>query len=162
MNRVIPCVILQFVYNSEQTVSHDPMYSLWKSTICDQSVQCASIFVACLLYLKPFFDSLESGLLRADDIRRHDNNQRYTFASYSPAVTSKTSSKNSKKEPRCSGSGQAWPLETIKSPITAGSHTKISGLRHSDSHLWEAQSQSSQAGIIKKTTSWSVNMEVSS
>ena len=51
----------------------------WPVAICAQIVQCLSLSCACCLYLKPFLDSVESGLIRSDDIRRRGS--EYTSGS---------------------------------------------------------------------------------
>lgn len=53
--------------------------------ICTQSIQCLSLISACALYLKPFVDSLESGFMRHDDIRRRGTDQYYGHASSDPS-----------------------------------------------------------------------------
>ena len=54
----------------------DPTLNTWPVTICTQIIQCLSIVCACCLYLKPFLDSLESGLYRSNDRRRCGSNSR--------------------------------------------------------------------------------------
>ena len=59
----------------------DPTLDTWPVTICTQIIQCLSITCACCLYLKPFLDSLESGLIRTDDRRRRGSNYKPSGAS---------------------------------------------------------------------------------
>ena len=54
----------------------DPTLDTWPITICNQIIQCLSITCACCLYLKPFLDSLESGLIRTDDRRCRGSNYK--------------------------------------------------------------------------------------
>ena len=54
----------------------DPTLDTWPATICTQIIQCLSICSACFLYLKPFLDSVESGFIRSDDIRRRGSDYK--------------------------------------------------------------------------------------
>ena len=56
-----------------QKLGNDP----WTVKICTQVIQCLSIISACFLYLKPFLESVESGFIRSDDIRRRGTNEYY-------------------------------------------------------------------------------------
>ena len=38
--------------------------------ICTQTIQCLEIIAACVLYLKPLLDSLDSGFIRSGDLLR--------------------------------------------------------------------------------------------
>jgi hypothetical protein len=42
----------------------------WRSSICNQIVQCLAIVTTCLPYTKLFADGFESGFMRVDDSRR--------------------------------------------------------------------------------------------
>lgn len=42
----------------------------WKVVVCSQCIQCLSILPVCLLHLKQFLDSLESGFIGIDDLAR--------------------------------------------------------------------------------------------
>ena len=48
----------------------DYTYAIWPVVICSQFVQAFSVITACIPYMKPFFSSLESGMIRSDDSRR--------------------------------------------------------------------------------------------
>ncbi|KAI4231320.1 MAG: hypothetical protein L6R40_007765 [Gallowayella cf. fulva] len=66
---VIVAIIAQLAYFNSATTSTDVSYHLWPEIVCTQVVQSLSIMTACVPYLKPFFDSLESGMIRSDDLR---------------------------------------------------------------------------------------------
>lgn len=59
-----------WVMDSSIMPAIDPTLDTWPATICTQIIQCLSISCSCCLYLKPFLDSVESGLIRSDDMRR--------------------------------------------------------------------------------------------
>ncbi|KAL8725749.1 MAG: hypothetical protein Q9166_007149 [cf. Caloplaca sp. 2 TL-2023] len=66
---VVVAVIAQLAYFNSANSSDDVPYHLWTEIVCTQVVQSLSIITACVPYLKPFFDSLESGMIRSDDLR---------------------------------------------------------------------------------------------
>lgn len=51
-------------------LKNDLTLGYWRSTICNQVVQCLAIVTTCLPYTKLFMEGFESGLLRLDDLRR--------------------------------------------------------------------------------------------
>ncbi|KAF7908454.1 uncharacterized protein EAF01_004209 [Botrytis porri] len=65
---VIAAVSCQLFYSNKRI--HDPTFDPWRTTICNQIVQSLSTITACVPYSKTFLDSLESGLLRLDNLRR--------------------------------------------------------------------------------------------
>ena len=70
MYSVTPGVITQLIYLNRTSGVSDATYMLWRVVICDVVVQNMSIITACIPYLKPFIQSLESGMIRTDDLRR--------------------------------------------------------------------------------------------
>ena len=54
----------------------DPTLDTWPATICTQIIQCLSLSSACFLYLKPFLDSVQSGFIRSDDLRRRGSDYK--------------------------------------------------------------------------------------
>ncbi|KAL9611263.1 MAG: hypothetical protein Q9167_004089 [Letrouitia subvulpina] len=58
------------VYFNQSWRSDDPPFNHWPLVVATQAVQALSIITACVPYLKPFFESLESGMIRSDDLRR--------------------------------------------------------------------------------------------
>jgi hypothetical protein len=67
---VIVAVGFQIFYANKPKPVQDPTFDLWPMWICTQLVQALAIITACVPYLKPFMDSLESGGFRADDQKR--------------------------------------------------------------------------------------------
>ncbi|KAF2133081.1 hypothetical protein P153DRAFT_310072 [Dothidotthia symphoricarpi CBS 119687] len=63
---------LAFVFheNRNPSMKHDLTLGFWRSTICNQIVQCLAIVTTCLPYTKIFMEGFESGLMRLDDLRR--------------------------------------------------------------------------------------------
>ncbi|EQK99678.1 choline transport protein [Ophiocordyceps sinensis CO18] len=58
---VIPAVVCHAVYLLGANGSPNATLDLWQPPVIMQVVQCISIMVTCLPYLKPFLESLESG-----------------------------------------------------------------------------------------------------
>ena len=69
-DRVITACICKLVYWNRMPPLTDPTLDTWPTTICTQFIQCLSISSTCFLYLKPFLDSVETGFIRSDDLRR--------------------------------------------------------------------------------------------
>lgn len=69
-NSVIVATICQLVYLNRIKPSDDLTFEVWRMTLCTQIVQCLSIVTTCLVYLKPFLDSLETGFIQVGDLRR--------------------------------------------------------------------------------------------
>ena len=67
---VITAVICQMVYLNRIKPSGDLTFEIWPVALCTQIVQCLSILTTCLVYLKPFLDSLETGFIQVGDLRR--------------------------------------------------------------------------------------------
>lgn len=72
--RVIAACVCKLVFWNWTPDPTDPTLDTWPATICTQIIQCLSISSACFLYLKPFLDSIESGFIRSDDMRRRGSN----------------------------------------------------------------------------------------
>ena len=47
--------------------------------MCNQLVQNLGIITACVPYIKPFLESLESGMIRTDDLRRRGVTAAYGY-----------------------------------------------------------------------------------
>lgn len=60
---------VQFAYLGGFT-SDNSTHDLWKWTLVTQIVQCITILTTCVPYLRPLLESLPSGLLGSDEIRR--------------------------------------------------------------------------------------------
>lgn len=78
----MPASICKVVFWIRSQDFQDPTFDLWPVAICTQTVLCLSILSACVLYLRPFFETLESGWMRVDDIRRRTKQHLYGSDSY--------------------------------------------------------------------------------
>ena len=77
MTSVIGPAVCQIVFYLRLKHSSDLSFDSWKLVICTQLMQSVSITTACIPQLRPFLDSLESGLIRSDDFRRRGMTWKY-------------------------------------------------------------------------------------
>ena len=120
---------------------HDP----WIVILCTQIVQCLSIISACFLYLKPFLESVESGFIRSDDIRRRGTNEFYGHTGGSSTTRSAFSTrKHARTGSQSIGLvGVSVPHHTTT--VTANNNPDL-----------DAESQHSRSHIIKETRTFTV------
>ncbi|KAI9667815.1 MAG: hypothetical protein M1821_000634 [Bathelium mastoideum] len=87
--RLAPIIasICKLVYWHREFNAGDPTLTLWPVYICTQAIQCAEISATCALYLRPFFQILQSGFINLDDLRRRGAMTPFTLGS---SDTSKT------------------------------------------------------------------------
>ena len=125
-----------------QQSGHDP----WTVILCTQVIQCVSIISTCFLYLKPFLDSVESGFIRSDDIRRRGTDDYYGHATGgSSAIRSAFSTKKHDRN-----GSQSIGLVNLPS----GHHT-ATVTTEANPDL-DTESQHSRAHIIKETRTFAV------
>lgn len=130
-------------------------------------VQCLSILTICIPNLKPFLDSLESGQIRIDDLRRQGKSSSNGYGSYQRSGNKSgqhSSSKNGQAAVRSNG-----PVDT-----TTSQKSKIFELVEIPKHrrgqpgvltsqdgntAWDGQSHTSQTILIQQTKTWHVDVE---
>ncbi|KAF6221246.1 hypothetical protein HO133_002101 [Letharia lupina] len=129
-----------------------PGHNPWTVTLCTQIIQCLSIVSACFLYLKPFLDSVESGFIRSDDIRRRGTNEyhrHHTTTTTTTGGSSTTRSAFSTRKHARTGS-QSFGLVGVPNP------RHITTVTANDPPDFDAQSQHSRTHIIKETRTFAV------
>lgn len=166
---VIAAVSIQLYYLNKPV--HDPAFDTWTTSISTQLVQCLSIVTACFPYLKPFLVSLESGLMRADDLRRRGNT---TINDYSINNSGGTGSRGTASKPSKMGKimSRKWPtslpnrgaMQSLElSSITAPDpvvHSKVTAtVVTGDGYEWDGQSQTSESRIIRETRTWKIDVQ---
>ncbi|KAI3573918.1 hypothetical protein IWW34DRAFT_810158 [Fusarium oxysporum f. sp. albedinis] len=67
---IIPAVAVQIYLSNKAFASTDFTFANWEAAIALQLVQCLSIVTVCIPSFRPLFNSLESGQIRIDDLRR--------------------------------------------------------------------------------------------
>ncbi|KAH6886872.1 hypothetical protein B0T10DRAFT_607723 [Thelonectria olida] len=98
---VTPAIAVQIYYSNMAFASTDFSFSIWQAAIAIQLVQCLAIVTVCVPNLKPFLDSLESGQIRVDDLRRQGKSSsngypsnRLGYAGYKSGQSSRLASRS--------------------------------------------------------------------
>ena len=110
-------------------------YDAWPDALCVQLVQSLSIITACLPYLKPFFASLQTGMIRNDDLRRRNGGKASGYY-------------DSGKSP--SRPLQLDVMDSLGVKYGKSRATVEGGLRD------ETESQASRSRMIRQTTTWEI------
>lgn len=137
--RVCVASICKLVYWNKIGGSEDLSFDTWPVTICTQSIQCLSIASFCFLFLKPLFQTLETGFIRSDELRR--KGQRNPEGSFSLSGMS---------------SGQkASTVRNLQTPTQTGNHY-TTAIALDDTGGWDGGSQTSETHIIRETRTWAI------
>lgn len=154
--------------------SADFSFSTWQAAISIQLVQCLAIVTVCIPNLKPFLDSLESGQIRVDDLRRQGKSSTGypTTKGYAGYKSGQSSGMGSRSRSR--------PFESVDGPSTTASQlsnvhemvvfpksklklqgqAKMAGGAEEQGHAWDGQSRASQTSqTILIHQSWRVDVE---
>lgn len=67
---VIGASLARLIYLYPITPHDNPAFNLWIPVICAQVQACLSISTACIPYMKPFFENSETGVWRAESVRK--------------------------------------------------------------------------------------------
>ncbi|KAH7191153.1 hypothetical protein DER44DRAFT_678001 [Fusarium oxysporum] len=67
---ITPAIAVQIYHSNKAFASTDFTFANWEAAIALQLVQCLSIVTVCIPSFRPLFNSLESGQIRIDDLRR--------------------------------------------------------------------------------------------
>ena len=123
-------------------------------TLCAQLVQCLSIVATCLVYLRPFLDSLGTGFIQVGDLKR----QQTPGFGYNPEEGSKIPkeirsgiSLSSLKSKLSRSQHQNVDIELqdkAEADMNPGTTANVKG----EHHDWDAHSRSR----ILRTTTWTV------
>ena len=62
----------------ESNSGNDQTLKAWPATLCALIVESLSVIAACIPYLKPFLDSLESGMMNNEQLRREGISDLYS------------------------------------------------------------------------------------
>lgn len=135
--RVVAASVCDMVYRIKTRSTRDLTLDLWPVVVCTQVVQSLSIIAACVLYLKPFLETLESGFTRADDMRRRGDSQDGSYK-----LSSLSSSKSK-------GANAA-------NPVSKASGIQASAATARVEHDPDRASQHSQSNLIRQDRTWAV------
>ena len=141
----------------------DFTYQLWPIALCNQVVQAMGIVVSCIPYIKPFLESLESGMIRTDDLRRlrvtgvygyHGPSKRSgRTKSYKLGDIISSASKTTPTQ-RMTGAAGAENIDGIVSEGRNFATATAILPGGSEERDWDAESQRSSSRIIKQTRTW--------
>lgn len=146
----------------------DMTYNLWPVALCNQFVQNLGIVVSCIPYIKPLLESLESGMIRTDDLRRlgmtgvygyggGSNQSRRTKTYKLSDLATRSRRSGSKDQATFRTAFGAEEQDYIVPPAGSNFATATAVSRSSESRPeWDAESQKSFSRMIKQTTSWAV------
>lgn len=151
--------VAQLFYLNHTYNSRNPTLDFWSTAVCTQVVQNLSIITACVPYLKPFFESLESGMIRSDDLRRRGMKFPYGYGS-GKSAGSTTQGQSQTPSRLAKSSEKSHELRDISGTDSVGfghhaNETTITATRDD----WDEGSETSQSKIIRQTTTWTVNAE---
>ena len=138
----------QLIYLHKASHSEDSTFDRWPALLCAQISQCLGIVSACIVYLRPFLGSLESGFLRVDDERRRGTSS-HGYAS--------SNGKASHGAPLSGGDSRrklsSWNQSSTKSesPVALADSLELQARRTGGNHFNDSQ--------IIQTREWIVNSE---
>ena len=151
----------QLVYQNRVLGTAHITFMLWPVVLCNQANQNLSIITACVPYLKPLIDSLESGMIRTDDLRRRDITGAYAYGqskSRSGSGFDKLSNISSRFTKRAGGdASKSKKLSSVDGVTAVGENAiTVTAATGGNNTLndWDVESQKNSSRIIKQTTSW--------
>ncbi|KAI1778519.1 hypothetical protein F4818DRAFT_438679 [Hypoxylon cercidicola] len=149
--RILTIAAIAWQVEESQTISNhqDLTFTYWLLAVSMSLVQSLGIMTACTPYLKSFLDSLESGLIRSDDIRRRANATGKSISGYGRQDASSVASQSKPvRDPPTELRDLGHPNATVTASITV-KKTQSGG-------DWETGSHSSQVKLIKQVKTWRV------
>ncbi|ATY65780.1 hypothetical protein A9K55_001510 [Cordyceps militaris] len=163
---IVPAAICLIVYlhkAADDFAATGDTFVLWPPVIIRQVVQCLSMATACVPYLKPFLDNLESGQMRAGDALLYVKSG--SGNSGNKSARKKTTGAAGSQQPAASSSRSRTthhrPYEladmTSSSKKGATKATTTTIVHEEAQPSWDGQSQSSQTVLVQQ--SWRVDVE---
>ena len=152
--------VLQMVYAQCAYTPEDPTFDLWQQTLCIQFIENLSVIATCVPYLKPFYLSLGSGMMWADDLRRQGRVGTYGYAGESGPQTPTNVFKGKRPSILHKPQKSASSLYIgVQSQSDSNHITTVEGGNHVMLGKWDKEgSQNNRSGIIQ-TTTWAVGSE---
>lgn len=142
---MIGAVTCELVYRNRAAGSQDRTFTQWPVVICSQFVQALSIITACIPYLKPFFVSLETGMIRTDDARRMESKSTRTYW-YSRSTGPKKNIASTLLRPMRSKKSEEWTELSTQRVTAAGPNSSTANSQNTGT--WDTESLTSQSRII--------------
>ncbi|KID86812.1 choline transport protein [Metarhizium guizhouense ARSEF 977] len=158
---VAPALVFQIMYSGKSLATADPSFDMWKWSVIMAVVQCLNILTICIPNLKPFLDSLQSGQIRIDDLRRQGKSSSNGYGSHQGSGNKCGQSSRSNGGPDTVTSQKSKLLELVEVPKQRkAKDTPKRALTSQDgSAAWDGQSHTSQTILIQQTKTWHVDVE---
>ncbi|MCJ1375626.1 hypothetical protein MMC20_006863 [Loxospora ochrophaea] len=140
---VIIATISRLAYLGMNSVFSAASPNLWVVVLCTQVEQNLSLITACVPYHKPFFKSVESGMLRNDDLRRRDKYatiQEYAMSMFRPGGKDRGQDGSERIARHDTAAGHNRPFDGLDTNAT----TMMSNARHSPHGIPELDTGSSR------------------
>ena len=147
--RVVPAIVCQIYYSDKAMKSTDPTFDMWQPAVAILVVQALSILTLCIPFIRPFLESLESGLLRADGVMETMKGGGTTRAGYGRESSNRNASNGS-----ASRHDTRHELADFSEPKVSLTTASVNA-----GTSWDGQSHHSQAGLIRQTKTWDVMVE---
>jgi hypothetical protein len=132
---------------------------MWAPTVIVQVIQCMSIMVTCVPFLKPFMDSLESGQMNAGDglqTRTRGSDSRSRTDETAPrtlrGITTLASNASYRRQNYEMVDADNWGAKKDK-----GTTASATAVTTEQSRPWDGQSHTSQSVLVHQT--WQVEIE---
>ena len=158
---------MQLIVIYEQAKTSEPFLS-WSFVASTLVIQCLGILTACVPYLKPFLQSLNSGMIGNDDIRRRGGStiqdykaswKRYPGVKYfASRGTGNTESTLRNADIAPSQASKDFSLSNLTGQARTEAFVTADQSRPLERE-WDGDSHSSQANFIRQTTSYTVGSE---
>ncbi|SCV36049.1 related to integral membrane protein [Fusarium fujikuroi] len=152
---VTPAIAAQIHYSNKAFDSADHSFSIWPASITIQLVQCLAILTVCLPNFKPFLDSLESGQIRVDDLRRQGKSSSNGYPTNRPGYSGYKSKTGQSSRSRALDHASKTQRSEIHEMEDFAKKPK-----HDHERSWDGQSRSSHSSqkiLIHQT--WQVDIE---
>ena len=143
------------MYYFNNSALKDPTYSNWQNVLTGVIVQSLGIITSCIPYLKPLLESLESGMIRIDDLRRKGG------SSYADNSTSGQSHRLGRLNFGSKAMSKPVSATGGKSVVNLGygqTDVSVSGGR-AVTQEFDRESQRSNVKMIRETKTWNIESE---
>ncbi|KAM5529472.1 hypothetical protein BFJ70_g17351 [Fusarium oxysporum] len=162
---ITPAIICHIYCFRKATELNNPVFDMWAPTVIVQVIQCMSIMVTCVPFLKPFMDSLESGQMNAGDglqtrTKGSDSRSRTgetagrsdTAPRTLRGITTLASNASYRRQNYEMVDADNWGAKKDK-----GTTATATAVTTEPSHPWDGQSHTSQSVLVHQT--WQVEIE---
>ncbi|KAJ9417949.1 amino acid permease-domain-containing protein [Fusarium oxysporum] len=156
---ITPAIICHIYYFRKATNLNKPLFDMWAPTVIIQVIQCMSIMVTCVPFLKPFMDSLESGQMNAGDglqTRTRGSDSRSRTDETAPrtlrGITTLASNASYRRQNYEMVDADNWGAKKDK-----GTTASATAVTTEQSRPWDGQSHTSQSVLVHQT--WQVEIE---